>query len=237
MTRFAVSVACVGAFCLGITLNASAEPITITAGSFEFPEIAIAQGAPISLTGTRGFSLQGFVDSGESTFGALCTPCTPDITLSVGADLFGSALLVSTATLDGQTYLDVNQFSSPVAIALTLAGSAHLPALQASPAMVIAPFTVTGTFSFLDIQGQLPPVEIPIRGAGNVTMTLTPAPQSWAAAPIRYDFTQPTPEPATLTLMSAGLIGATTRLRKRRAANASEANRRIRFVEVRRRQP
>jgi hypothetical protein len=164
MTRFAVSVACVGAFCLGITLNASAEPITITGGGLEFPEIAIAQGVPISLTGTRGFSLQGFVNSGESDFGALCTPCTPDVTLSVGADLFGSALLVATATLDGQTYLDVNTVFSQVAIALNLAGTAHLPALQASPVVVIAPFTVTGTFSFLVLQGQLPPVEIPIRG-------------------------------------------------------------------------
>lgn len=216
MTRSAVFVACLGAFCLGITLNASAEPITITGGSLEFPTIAASQAGPISLTGTRGFSLQGFVDSGESTVGALCTPCVPDVSLSVGAALFGSALVVTTATLDGKTYLDVNRELSPVGIFLKLAGTTHLPTLQASPVVLIAPFTVTGTFSFVDIQQQLPPVEVPIGGAGEVRMMLSPAPLSWDAAPVRYDFTQPTPEPAPLMLISVGLVAAAIRARKRR---------------------
>jgi len=217
MTRSTVCVACVAVSCLALTLNASAEPITITGGSLEFPTIATAQAGAISLKGTRGFSLQGFVDSGESNVGALCTPCTPDVPLSVGASLFGSALVVTTATLDGQTYLDVNREFSPVAISLNLAGTTHLPVLQASPVLLIAPFTVSGTFSLVDSQGQLPPVNVPIRGAGNVSLTLTPAPQIWEAAPVRYDFTQPTPEPATLALMTAGLGAAAVRGRKRRA--------------------
>ena len=66
MTRCAVFVACVGAFCLGITPTASAEPITITGGSLVFLTGDTHQSGSISLTGTRGFSLQGFVDSGET---------------------------------------------------------------------------------------------------------------------------------------------------------------------------
>jgi len=65
MTRCAVLVACVGAFCLGITPTASAEPVIITGGSLVFDSGFLTQDGSISLTGTRGFSLQGGVDSGE----------------------------------------------------------------------------------------------------------------------------------------------------------------------------
>jgi hypothetical protein len=80
MTRSAFFVACVGVLCLCVASPASAEPITITGGSIVFPEAAIFQVGPISIVGTRGFSIKAWIDTGESwNIGpiAQCFPCTP----------------------------------------------------------------------------------------------------------------------------------------------------------------
>jgi hypothetical protein len=233
MTRFAVSVACVGVFCLGLTQSASAEPVTITGGSLVFPTGDQSQFGPISLTGTRGFSLHGFVDSGETSIPGLGCCFSPGSAVGGSARLLGFAWRETSITLDGQTFAHIGGAISFNQLHVDLFATMITPA---SPMTVTAPFTVAfGRFVRADQVH--PAVEVPIRGAGTVSVTFLEVPGSFTSGGVRYDFTQPTPEPATLTLMSAGLIGATTRLRKRRAANASEANRRIRFVKVRRRQP
>jgi hypothetical protein len=59
MTRGAFLVAGVGVLCLGVGSPGSAEPITITSGSMVFPQAALNQAGPISIVGTRGFSIEG----------------------------------------------------------------------------------------------------------------------------------------------------------------------------------
>ena len=62
-----------------------------------------------------------------------------------------------------------------------------------------------------------PPLEASFQGSGTVSAIFSEVPGGvWASNGVRYNFTQPTPEPATLTLVSGGLIAATIRARKRR---------------------
>jgi hypothetical protein len=88
------------------------------------------------------------------------------------------------------------------------------PELQTSPVTTKAPFTFTGSF-FADDRVH-PPLEASFRGAGTVTAIFSEEPGGlWNSEGVQYEFTpQTTPEPATLTLMSAGLIAAAARVRK-----------------------
>ncbi len=65
ITRGALFLAGVVVLCLGAASRAAAEPVTITGGSIVFSESGLFQAGPISLTRTRGFSVNGSVDTGE----------------------------------------------------------------------------------------------------------------------------------------------------------------------------
>jgi len=212
MTRCAVFVAFVGVLCLAVSREVRAEPIRLTGGSLD---LSMHAGGPFSLVGTRGFSLEGTVLSGEGRIDPLtsCLPCEPGSTISVGGSITGSAFF-GTATLDGQTYPDINDDSLDHFVALELFGTIDVPAWQDAPVTISAPFRATGFFA----STLQPPFQVGIQGSGRVTLTLVPEPLgTWALGPLRYDFVAtPTPEPATLTLMSSGLVAAALRARKRR---------------------
>jgi hypothetical protein len=216
MTRFAVSVACVGVFCLGVTQSASAEPVTITGGSLVFPTGDQSQFGPISLTGTRGFSLHGFVDSGETGIPGLGCCFSPGTTVRGSARLLGFAWRETSIALDGQTFTDIGGALSFNELRLDLFATMITPA---SPMTVTAPFTVVfGRFVRAD---QIhPALVVPIRGAGTASVTFLEVPGSFISGGVRYDFTPPTPEPATLTLVTAGLVASADRLRNRRDRKA-----------------
>jgi len=217
MTRSAVFVSCVGAFCLGLTATASAEPVTITGGALVFTSGDLFQGGSISLTGTRGFSLEGAVASGEGTVPGLGFGFLPGSILVPGSgNLSGNAWVGATATLDGQTFPNVGDAGSLTSFSLNLFVTMMLPELQASPITVTAPFTATGSLFRAD--PDLPPLEASFQGSGTVAAIFSEAPGGfWDSGGVRYDFTpQVTPEPATLTLMIGGLIARASRMRKRR---------------------
>ncbi len=213
MTRSAVFVACVGAFCLGITLNASAEPVTITGGSLVFPSGEFLQIGPISLTGTRGFSLQGFVDAGELSIPGLGFGFPPGSTLEPGI-IVGSAFFATTLTLDGRTFPNVG--SGLTSLRLDLFTPMIVPPLQASPVTVTAPFSFTGSFRG---DPDLPPLEASFQGSGRVSVIFSEEPGgSCFSGGIRLRLRpQATPEPATLVLISGGLVATAARVRRRRA--------------------
>lgn len=215
MTKFSKFVAYVAVLCLGIAPGALAEPITVTTGSLVFPEGVQFQSGPLALFGTRGFSLDGRVDSGASSIHPLqCVPCLPSSTLSVGALISGEAFVETTATFDGVTYRDIgSDATDPRARAvLELVGSIALPELGTSPIVLTAPFLLRNSF-FHPASGDM----VPIVGSGTATLMLVPQfSEFWEIRTLRYDFGEEVvPEPATLFLVGSGIAGIALRARRR----------------------
>jgi PEP-CTERM motif len=219
MTRITSFVACMGLFFLGFAPRASAEPIRVTGGRIVVT--SPAEGT-VSIVGTRGFSLTGIVDPGEGRVDPFteCNPCLPGTSmLSVGASLGGTAFPNAVATLDGNTYTVGMGIDDLEIVALELFGAASLPRLSDSRTMVAAPFTAEGGFF-------LPGLSVPIRGRGIATVGLKPfpagSPETWEIDRlVRYDFSDPVPEPATFILVASGLAGIVGARKKRRGRRAN----------------
>jgi hypothetical protein len=204
-------------FTLGITQTAAADPIVITGGSMLVT--GRFEAGSISLGGTRGFSLRANVDPGEgevsaiSRCGMIGDPiCVAGSTISIGASLVEDGFPNGIATLDGVTYDDISGIFSPATVLLRLQGTVTLPELQDSPVTLTARFTV-GESAFI-LPSPAAPVEIQGSG-GTATLRLVPGveagtPTPWIVDLIRYDFndTAAIPEPSTVLLLAAGLVGA-----------------------------
>ena len=211
MTRAAVFVASVSVLCLTVSVDARAEPIRITGGSLEFPEHpgGFTPFGVLSVVGNRGFSLDGFVDSSELFVGPLrgCGPCVGPLTIPAGAGIFpGGTEFTKPVTLDGQTYTDVNGMLSDTYVFLELSGTIDIPPWRDAPVTISAPFGATGGFRN-SVPGSV--FAVPIgRSGGTLTMNLVSEPGgTWFPGAFRYDFVaMPTPEPATLTLVTGGLV-------------------------------
>jgi hypothetical protein len=227
MMRRAPFVAGVAILCLAAASHAAADPVTITGGSIVFSEPSLFQVGSMSITGTRGFSVSGSVDSGETGVGPLrsCFPCEPTPTFSVDLGVGTFSIFNGVATLDGKTYPDLNGLNSVNNVLLHLAGSTELPPVNAASIAIRAPFMVAAGSEFQfevvpESDGQPPVVGIvALRGRGVATVTFhanSSAPV-WEFSSVRYDF-QPTPEPATLLLVGGALLLLRA---ERRAARAS----------------
>lgn len=217
MTRTSRIVVAAALLCLGAGHRAAADPIRITTGSLLIT--GPSELGSVSVTGTRGFSLEAFVDPLEgNTVMALCgiSPCLPGET-SIGGVLSGSAFPNGVATFEGTVYDDIDNLSSPAAVGLSFAGSAVLPAVPDTPTatIVTAFFALTPDSAFF-----LPTGPTAISGSGAATLWLSPSrlggPAGWVLDQIRYDFsdTEPVPEPGTMLLFGTGALAA-WRLRRR----------------------
>jgi len=139
-------------------------------------------------------------------------------------------------TFEGQTFLNIGNGNSLTLFSLDLFVTMILPALQPSPVTVTAPFTTTALLFRAD--PDLPPLEASFQGSGTVSAIFSEVPGGvWASSGVRYDFTQPTPEPATLTLMLGGLIAAAFRVRSGAQPTGSAARSHIRLSKAGRSQP
>lgn len=228
MTRIAFFVACVSLLCLGET-QAAAEPVTITGGSIVLSGPSMFQVGPMAIAGTRGFSIEGLVDSGEGSIEPLrqCFPCEPTADFSVGANL-GTFAIIGKATLDGKTYNDINSFASSNLAHLHLIGTTVLPPVNGSSLVLRAPFTVAAdslfTYEVTTGSSTEPPglATVPLAGRGTATLIFTAnrfAPV-WEFSQLRYEFV-PTPEPATLVLVVGGLAATLFSARTRRRRSSS----------------
>jgi hypothetical protein len=214
MTSFARSVAAAAILVLATASHASADPVTITAGSLFVP--GVVELGSISLTGTRGFSLNGNVTPNEGVVEPFfCLPCEPGSAIGVGAFLAGPAF-VATGTIDGSGFALEGTINDPTSLVLQFLGSAiAAPSVVEGPAVVTAPFTATGSLQ------RLADPSVSLRGSGTVSIFFSPifvapdAPAIWEVDQVRYDFAQaaPVPEPGTLTLLTIGFAAAAVRAR------------------------
>jgi hypothetical protein len=213
MTRIACFVACGSVLCVAAATQAAADPVTITGGSIILSEPDRFQAGPIDITGTSGFSIQGFVNTGEGRVDPLnqCFPCEPTNNFSVGANLSGSAI-VGTATLDGMTFHDINSADSYTFASLQLIGTTVLPPVNGSSLVIHAPFTVApdSLFTYVVTPGsnteppELNTVTLRGRGTATVRFHVNPTAPLWEFSDMRWDFL-PTPEPSTMFLLGGGL--------------------------------
>jgi hypothetical protein len=209
-------VACAGVLCLAAASDAAAEPIRVTSGSLVFPSGNQFQTGPISITGTRGFSLTGGIDTGESNLGPFrqCSPCEASSTLELGGPTVSNAgFFDATLTFEGQTFLNVG-FSDTATLLLGLSGTVAVPEVGPSPIVLTAPFALV----FSSFQPDRGVDSVPIHGGGIAMVSLAPRFGFWELQGVRYDFVAtPTPEPATLILIGGGAAAMGLRTRKRRS--------------------
>jgi hypothetical protein len=218
MTRICRFVVAVALLCGALAERATAEPIRIVGGSMLIT--GRFEVGSIDIVGTRGFTLQSRVDTGEGSVSD-CDACAPG-TFTFGGVLPEPAFPGGVATFEGVTYDDMGMVDSPTAITMRFEGQTVLPALQALPV------AVTGTFSLLEgslfANSTLSPSSVPIVGGGTAILSLSPAPfregvpPGWLLDQIQYNFTDQSavPEPATMFLAGTGLLAA-WRSRKRPA--------------------
>jgi PEP-CTERM motif-containing protein len=197
---------------------AVADPIQITTGSLQ----VVGSTGTLSVAGTRGFTLSGTLSTLDGVFRPweqchLAPVCVPGTTLDLEAYVVGLGLR-AIATLDGQTFSNVGGLISPNQAGVRFTGSVIAPAFDSATATVVAPFRFDGQFSHLEGEELLV-------GSGLATLFLRRSfgaaeglPPAWDYTGVRYDFSPaftPTPEPATLLLTAAGLLGlARRRLRR-----------------------
>jgi hypothetical protein len=212
-------VAAAALLCLAVAPNAAADSIVLTSGFITAPRVTPPAGVA-SLSGTRGFTVDAQVIPGEGRLDAtFCNPCAPGSALSVGANLSG-AVFEGFFTLDGTQHTDISNVNSPASLFFELFGGGIAPPIQEGPVLFTTPFTLRG-FANLPFPGG----SVPVIGRGIASVLLTPQfptpgeAAQWLPESVRYDFSDqtPVPEPATLALVSGGLL-AIARARRRGAA-------------------
>jgi hypothetical protein len=205
---------------LGLVLALSSRPagadtITITGGRLQMGSFV----GTLDLVGERGFTLAATVGVVGGVFAPqqqCFTGCVPGTTVPLTAVWTGSDVR-ATVTLDGQTYTNVGLITSPHAASVRFSGSFVAPPFADDIATVIAPFLFEGAFSYAPV-GVFPVFREELLGLGTAAVNLRRAqfdPNRWLYTSAVYEF-EAIPEPATLLLTAAGVVGLVSR-RLRRA--------------------
>ena len=182
------------------------DPVVITAGTFDANVLGTVA-IPVSFTSSL-FDVSGVLDLGFGPKGA-CEPCLPGQTVTFSTVLAGPD--PASGTINGTFYPaftleGVYNFTSP---------SVQLPSgLQALQTTTLTlPFSMSGTFNAFSTSPQTPIlVDLPVTGQGSLTVTVEESQSNQlgvqhAIYTFSSDSPSPTPEPASLLLISSGVIG------------------------------
>jgi hypothetical protein len=200
-------------------VSAQADPVRVTSGQFTANGVISTADIALDIAGTDGFTLRGTFSGIDGVVNPLfqCSDpdCAPGAPINLQTVFAGSAFQNSVATYRGVEYTDIGSLESGafVTAAVEFAGFAIAPPWTGVPGIVTAPFTFTGLFRYL------PDAEAQLRGRGTATLFLRPYPtgeQAWFVDAYRFDFADPVPEPATLTLLGSGIAAVFAARRRRR---------------------
>lgn len=200
----------------GAAAELGAEPVLVQPGSSYVVKNVLARDGTFDTSGTfllpsgYGAGIFGRELSNDARTG--CQPCSPGdpLNLSASFELRGPSIMSGGPGLSVWGVGTLNFTTPTVTVPLDIPS----PGI---PFYVFAPFQLTGHIELFGEPGTVPVFAGDIIGFGRARALLTGSGSSRTFGNVlEYQFTEPVPEPATVTLIVTGLAAIGARARRRR---------------------